>query len=115
MMSMEEKLKIPVRDGFVNANSLIEYLATTKTNMESLAISNDLTDEYVEYVLAMPEEYRAAVRVNWGIDLSHSLYTERTLLGGKVEHPSITALTAVTTSFRSTTCWRVISRRGRTR
>ena len=98
MMTMEEKVKIPVRDGFVGANSLIEYLATTKTNMESLSISNDLTPEYIEYVLAMPKEYRAAIRVDWGIDLSHSLYTERTLLDGTVVHPSITALTAAYSS-----------------
>ena len=94
MMSVDETLKIPVREGFVNANSMIEYLATTQTNLESMMITNDLTDEYVKYVLSMPEDFRAAIRVDWGMNLSHSIYTERTLLDGTVAHPSITALTA---------------------
>ncbi len=97
MMSVEEKAELVA--GHVRVNSLIEYLAKTAESMESLQIHNDLTKDYTDYVLSMPKEYRAAIKVDWGMDLSHSIFTSRTLLDGTVEHPSVTSLTATYTSM----------------
>ncbi len=97
MMSVEEKAEL--LSGHVRVNSLIEYLAKTAESMESLQVHNELTRDYTDYVLSMPEEYRAAIKVNWGMDLSHSIFTSRTLLDGTVEHPSVTSLTAAYTSM----------------
>ena len=97
MMSTKEKAELLA--DHVRVNSLIEYLAKTAESMKELQIHNDLTKEYTSYVLSMPEEYRAAIKVGWGLDLSHSIYTSRTLLNGSVEHPSVTALTSIYTSM----------------
>ncbi len=97
MMSTEEKAEL--LSDHVRVNSLIEYLAKTAESMKDLQIHNDLTAEYTNYVLSMPEDYRAAITVDWGIDLSHSIYTTRTLLDGTKDHPSITALTAKYTAM----------------
>ncbi len=97
MMSVEEKAEL--LEDHVRVNSLIEYLAKTAESMESLQIHNELTKDYTDYVLSMPEDYRAAIKVNWGMDLSHSIFTSRTLTDGTVEHPSVTSLTAAYTAM----------------
>ena len=97
MMSVEEKAELLA--DHVRVNSLIEYLAKTAESMENLQIHNDLTKDYTDYVLSMPEEYRAAIKVNWGMDLSHSIFTSRTLTDGTVEHPSVTSLTSAYTAM----------------
>ena len=97
MMSTEEKAEL--LSDHVRVNSLIEYLAKTAESMKDLQIHNELTKEYTNYVLAMPEEYRAAITVDYGLDLSHSIYTSRTLLDGTKDHPSVTALTAKYTAM----------------
>ena len=99
MMDVEDKVDIVKSPNHVYVNSLIEYLAETADQMKNLQINNDLTAEYTKYVLSMPKDYYAAIKVNYGMDLSHSFYTERTLLDGTVEHPSITSLTASYTSM----------------
>ena len=99
MMEIEDKTDIIKTPNHVYVNSLIEYLAETADKMENLQIHNDLTANYTKYVLSMPKDYYAAIKVNYGMDLSHSFYTTRTLLDGTVEHPSITSLTASYTSM----------------
>ena len=101
MMTPSQKTELAKNPNRVYVNSLIEQLAKTAKDMEDIQISNDLSEEYLAHVLGMPEEYRAAIGVDWGMDLSHSLYTSRVLYGdgGVVEHPSITALTATYTSM----------------
>ena len=99
MMEVENKVEIIKNPNHVYVNSLIEYLAETADQMESLQVNNDLTADYTKYVLSMPKDYYAAIKVNYGMDLSHAFYTTRTLLDGTTEHPSVTALTASYTSM----------------
>ncbi|MBO7292657.1 MAG: ATP-binding cassette domain-containing protein, partial [Clostridia bacterium] len=106
MMSAEDKKDVLRNPNRVYVNSLIEYLAKTAEQMDDLMIRNDLTPEYTSYVLSMPEEYRAAVQVDYGIDLSHSIYTSLSRVDGTVSHPSITALTATYTSMIEATKFR---------
>ncbi|MBO7762323.1 MAG: ABC transporter ATP-binding protein/permease [Clostridia bacterium] len=106
MMSFDDKLDIVRNPNSVYVNSLIEYLAETAETMENLMIHNDLSADYTDYVLSMPEEYRAAILVNWGMDLSHSIYTSQMRADGTVARPSITALTASYTSMIEATEFR---------
>ena len=99
MMDIEDKADIIKSPNHVYVNSLIEYLAETADKMENLQIHNDLTADYTKYVLSMPQDYYAAIKVNYGMDLSHSFYTTRTLLDGSIERPSITSLTASYTAM----------------
>ena len=93
MMTPKDKLDVARNPNAVYVNSLIEYLAETAESMESLTIRNDLTREYTDYVLSMPEEYRAAIVVDWGQELSHSVYTELKRTDGGTVYPSVSALT----------------------
>ena len=99
MMEVENKVEIIKNPNHVYVNSLIEYLAESAATMESLQVKNDLTAEYTKYVLSMPKDYYAAIKVDYGMNLAPSFYTSRTLLDGTVEYPSVTSLTASYTSM----------------
>lgn len=68
-----------VKDGYVNVNMMIAYLVKQGNDMSSLFIQNDITQDYVDYVDAMPEEYYNAIIKLYGIDLSNNLYTDYNL------------------------------------
>ena len=99
MMEVENKVEIVKNPNHVYVNSLIEYLAETADTMESLQINNDLTADYTKYVLSMPKDYYAAIKVDYGMDLSHAFYTDRLLLDGTTERASVTSITATYTSM----------------
>ena len=65
-----------IENGKINVEQMIEYLAERGGEMESAMIRNDITNEYLEYVKAMPEEYYASVSATYGINSSLNLYTD---------------------------------------
>jgi len=73
-MSMQEKAEAIKTEGFVNVNSLIEYLVNS-SNQTSLKISNDITEEYIGFVQDMPKEYYASIFLDYGIEPSFNIYT----------------------------------------
>ena len=73
-MSMQEKAEAIKTEGFVNVNSLIEYLVNS-SNQTSLKISNDITEEYISFVQDMPKEYYASIFLDYGIEPSFNIYT----------------------------------------
>jgi len=70
-----------VEQGKVNVNSMIEYLLQRSEDLNSLLVTNDITQDYVDYVSAMPEDYYAAISKMYGIDLTNNLYTDFELVG----------------------------------
>lgn len=65
-----------VKDGYINVNMMIEYLVSRGNDMASLFVQNDITQDYIDYVDAMPKEYYNAIVKLYGIDLSNNLYTD---------------------------------------
>ena len=43
--------------------------------MTQIAVKNNITQQYVDYILAMPSEY-AALKVEYNLDLTNNIYTE---------------------------------------
>ncbi len=76
MMNQSQKEEIIKNPNRVYISSLIEYLAEMDTSMESLAVENTITAEYIEYVKNMPSEHYNAMMFGYGIDLNHNLYTD---------------------------------------
>ena len=71
-----DAIKASVKDGYVNVEDTIAYLVERSGNMSSYKITNDITDEYVFYVKAMPKEYYSAITTDFGLNLSNNIYTE---------------------------------------
>lgn len=69
-------LNAGVKDGYVNVNMMIAYLVARGNDMSSLFVQNHITQQYVDYVDAMPEDYYNAIVKGYGINLSNNLYTD---------------------------------------
>ena len=64
------------KPGNVYISSLIEYLATMESIEEEVTMENEITKEYVDYVLSMDKDRYSAMTLRYGIDLSQSIYTD---------------------------------------
>lgn len=84
--------KLEVVDGKVNVNSLIDYLMEMAKLQDNFLISNQINENYIQFIKDMPEEYYAALSFDYGLDLSNNIYTTFTSEDGSVEHLSLSAI-----------------------
>ena len=86
----------------VYIDSMIEYIAKMTEFSNAFFIKNEITREYVEYVRNMPKEYYNAMSFGYGLDLTHSIYTNFVHDDGNgnevTDRISIAALTSMYTS-----------------
>jgi len=83
-------------------SSIISYIAKT----EDFSITNDVSKEYVDFVKSMPSEYYNAILYGYGMDMTHSIYTDFDYgRGGNslTSKISIAALTSMYTSVLNET------------
>ena len=77
MQNMQENLTNDDKDpGKVYIASLIEYLIEMRKDADDVILENKITEEYINYVKAMPEEYYKALVLGYGIDMTTSIYTD---------------------------------------
>ena len=76
MPKNEQKEGLKIEDGVVNVRHMVEFLYERGQAMENIVVSNDITEEYIDYIKAMPKGYYAALDFNYGLDLSNNLYTD---------------------------------------
>ena len=74
-MSELEQTEIVIKNGIVSVNSIMESLAKRAETMTSLIVSNEISDEYIEYLNAMPKEYIETITYDYGLDISNNIYT----------------------------------------
>ena len=60
----------------VYVNSIIESLVEMNKNAEDIVMENEITEAYVNYVLAMDESYYKAMMLGYGIDMTVNIYTD---------------------------------------
>ena len=86
----------------VYIDSLIEYIAKMDKYSNSFFIKNTISQQYTDYVKAMPKEYYNAMTFNYGIDPTYSIFTNfvHSTPGGNTatSRISIAALTEMYTS-----------------
>lgn len=73
-------------DDRVYVNSMLTSIAGGVT------VTNDITEEYISYVKAMPEEYCYDVQFGYGNDVTNNIYTSFTDSSGKTQTISLSAL-----------------------
>ncbi len=98
MMDANQKAEVIKKANKVGVDSMVEYFIKMGDKADSLLIKNDLTEDYINYVKEMPEEYYAAMNYGYGLDVHNNIYT-KVREEGKTEDTemSITALTALYT------------------
>ena len=76
MMDDEDKMEIIKNPNSVYISSIVEHLIKTSDTFDTMLVENDITEEYIEYVKAMPEEYYNALVLGYGLDLSRTVFTD---------------------------------------
>lgn len=99
-MSTGEKMEV-VKD-HVNVESLLEYFAKNLTGDNAFVINNEITEDYVNYLKAMPEEYYQALVFRYGVNLSNNIYTDFKVNDSVTMTPSLTTIKSMYTSVLQT-------------
>ena len=74
--SMAKEDTLDIIDGHVNVDSMIQYLAKSKSAVDTLFKTNDLNENYVNFIKNMPKEYYSSISYGYGIDVSNNIYTD---------------------------------------
>ena len=94
-----EQTEIVLKNGIVSINSILENLAKRAETMKSIMVSNEISQEYIDYLKAMPEEYLEALSFNYGIDISNNIYTN--FYENNSTTPKNTSLSVIKTIYSS--------------
>ncbi|MCI5745302.1 MAG: ABC transporter ATP-binding protein/permease [Erysipelotrichaceae bacterium] len=71
-----QKIEILQENGWVNVNSIVEYLVGNANTINNYQINNEIKEEYINYVKAMPKENYSAMSFDYGIDIAYNFYTD---------------------------------------
>ena len=82
--------------GKVYVSSLIEYLIKTSDTLGNMMVTNDITEEYIDYVKAMPSEYYNAMLFEYGINMNVNIFTDfKASADSPSEHISLKRITDI--------------------
>jgi len=76
MTSTEEKVDIVKNPNSVYINSLLERIAKEAESLESIVYTNDLDENYIEYLKEMPKDYYSAMIFDYGLNLGNNIYLD---------------------------------------
>jgi len=95
----KEAVEKSIEDGYVNVNSLVEYLVESGEKMENLQVTNNIDANYIAYLDNMPAEYYIAMSKNYGINVNNNIYTTMDFAGKDEQLTSISAITQIYTAL----------------
>ena len=100
MMNSEADKMIEKLPGNVYVSSLVEYLIKTSDALDSMMISNEITEEYIQYIKDMPTDSVNAIMYGYGIDLQHNLFVDfKPTSLDEAQHVSMKQVTDIYTSI----------------
>lgn len=103
-LSNFEQAEIVVKNGFVGINSMLELLAKRAETMNSIMVTNEINEDYVNYIKAMPKEYVEDISYGYGIDISNNIYIDfASKKGGDAQKISLTAIKQIYKALLSET------------
>ena len=101
----------PKKPGNVYISSLVEYLIETSDTFDKMLVENELTEQYIEYVKAMPKEYYNDMILGFGLDFSKTIFTDfKETSASTARHISIKQLTDIYKSIISDTDYKDMAR-----
>ena len=63
------------KDGKIDVEFVTETLINTSANMDSATLKNNINKDYVDFVKDMPDDYYAALGMEYGFNIKNNLYT----------------------------------------
>ena len=95
----EDKVEALKEAGYVNVDSMIEFLASQAAFAESMMFENDITQDYVDYLKTLPPEYLADIFLDYGLDVTTNIFTDfKENTNSETENMSLAAIKNVYTS-----------------
>lgn len=82
-----------MKDGKINIDFVTKQLIDSAKTMGSAMIQNEITQEYVDFVKDMPEDYYEDIVFKYGIDVTNNIYTSETRDDPTIEDSSSTQKT----------------------
>lgn len=70
----KEALKEGYEEGYLNVNKTIDSLISQFADSD-LSVKNDLNEDYLSYVSALPKDYYSAMGIEYGLSLKNNIYT----------------------------------------
>ncbi len=101
-MELADANKMVKEEGYVNVDSMMEYLVEQFETIDSFMVENEITKDYVDYVKAMPEEY-ATVKLDYGLDVTNNIYTDFARNNDVKENISLSAIKSIYASVMKET------------
>ncbi len=96
-MEFEDSVSLVKENGYVNVESMMEFLVNQIETMDSFMVENDINQDYVDYILNMPKEY-AALKLDYGLDVTNNIYTQ---FKGNALKDQTVSLSAIKTIYSS--------------
>lgn len=101
-MDFEDKVELVKQEGYVNVESMMEYLVEQVDAMDSFFVENEITADYVNYVKGIPKE-QATLKLDYGIDVTNNIYTDFARNKDYKENVSLSAIKTIYTSVMGET------------
>ena len=101
-MEMQDAVEMVKEKGYVNVDSMLEYLAKQYETLNTFINTNEITQDYVNYVSNMPKEY-GTIGLDYGIDITNNIYTDYVVTSSIKDNISLSAIRSVYTSIMNQT------------
>ena len=78
MTSVEQSEAISqgIENGYINVDKVISYLIKQGELLEGFGVSNNISNEYVDYLLEMPKDWYSAIGIYYDENLNYNVYTD---------------------------------------
>ena len=95
--SKQEIVNEALENGYINVDKVVEMLVKTGNSIENIKVTNDINQQYVDFVNAMPEDYYSAIVSYYGIDVTNNIYTN--MCFDDYTQEELTSLSSILTKY----------------
>ncbi len=90
-----------VDPGWLDDRVYVDSLLDTLMDFDGAMTTNNITDDYSNYVKAMPESYYNALQANYSFDMANYIYTDFQVTNGEIAEEADTSGTYSVTGIRA--------------
>ena len=89
---------IKPQNGYVNVNSVVDYLLKMNEQKSNIMVTNDINQQYIDFINDMPNEYYSDISLRYGIDPTNNFYTNFKVNGE--DEGEIRSLSSIVTNYK---------------
>ena len=91
--SYGEKAEVLKENGWINVDSIVTALIERSKSLEQLLVTNDINEDYIEYLKNINPEILSAIQFTYGINVGNNIYTDFRLNNeSEPQNMSVTAI-----------------------